>query len=114
MRRLPRAEIEELIHAYRDGASTTALAERYRISQSAVLGLLQRHNVPRRFQPLTDADIDRVEQLYLQGHSFIACAKLTGLPATTINRALHKRGTPIRRKGRPRVTAERTKSIPNT
>ncbi|WP_405135601.1 hypothetical protein [Nocardia sp. NBC_01388] len=51
---------------------------------------------------MTDTDIERAERLYLAGNSLTACAKLTGFPASSINRALNKRGTPMRPAGRPR------------
>ncbi|NNH75912.1 helix-turn-helix domain-containing protein [Nocardia uniformis] len=101
-RRLSRTEKSELIQAYRDGASAAELAHRYRASKSAILELLTKHKVPRRYQSMTDADIERAEQLYLAGHSLTACAELTGFPASSINRALNKRGTPMRPAGRPR------------
>ncbi|MFE3195072.1 hypothetical protein ACFXHA_39120 [Nocardia sp. NPDC059240] len=50
---------------------------------------------------MTATEIDHAEQLYLAGHSLTACAKLTGFPASSINRALNKRGTPMRPAGRP-------------
>ncbi|WP_153411298.1 hypothetical protein [Nocardia macrotermitis] len=81
--------------------STAELARRYHVSKTAVLGLLTRHGVPRRFQSMTATDIDRAERLYRAGHSLASCAKLTGFPATSINRALNKRGTPMRPAGRP-------------
>ncbi|AYF78463.1 helix-turn-helix domain-containing protein [Nocardia yunnanensis] len=102
-RRLSRTEKNELIQAYRDGASTAELARRYRASKSAILELLTKGRVPRRYQSMTEADIDRAEQLYLVGHSLSACAKLTGFPASSINRALNNRGTPMRPAGRPRT-----------
>lgn|GEM_PF-3858055 len=105
-RRLSRATIDALIHAYRDGASTAQLATRFTISKTAVLELLSRHIVPRRYQSMTHADIDHAERLYLAGHSLVTCGKLTGFPASTIKDALHKRGTPMRPAGgRPHARA---------
>ncbi|MFF0496540.1 hypothetical protein ACFYU5_09065 [Nocardia aobensis] len=98
-RRLPRHTIDELVQAYRDGATTIELAHRYDISKTAVLNLLTREGVTRRHQPLTDADIDHLENLYLAGHSLASCSRLTGTPASTIKDALHKRGTPMRPAG---------------
>ena len=95
-RRLPRHTIDELVHAYHDGATTLELAHRYDISKTAVLNLLTREGVTRRHQPLTDADIDHLERLYLAGHSLASCSRVTGTPASTIKDALHKRGTPMR------------------
>ncbi|MFF0496522.1 hypothetical protein ACFYU5_08975 [Nocardia aobensis] len=97
--RLPRHTIDELIHAYRDGATTLELAHRYGISKTAVLNLLTREGITRRHQPLTDTDVDHLERLYLAGHSLTSCSRLTGAPASTIKDALHKRGTPMRTAG---------------
>ncbi|SUA46429.1 Uncharacterised protein [Nocardia africana] len=95
-RRLPRHTIDQLVHAYRDGATTLELAARYDISKTAVLNLLNRECVTRRHQPLTDADINHLENLYLAGHSLASCSRLTGTPASTIKDALHKRRIPMR------------------
>ncbi|MBL1074468.1 hypothetical protein JK358_08665 [Nocardia sp. 2] len=54
---------------------------------------------------MTDADIDHAEQLYLVGHSLTACTELTGFPASSINRALNKRGTSGRPAGWSRTGA---------
>lgn len=61
--------------------------------------MLTREGVTRRHQPLTDTDIDHLERLYLAGHSLASCSRLTGVPASTIKDALHKRGTPMRPAG---------------
>ncbi|WP_297610036.1 hypothetical protein [Nocardia sp.] len=79
-RRLSRTEKNELIQAYREGASTAELARHYRASKSAILELLTKHRIPRRYQSMTDTDIDHAEHLYLAGHSLTVCAKLTGFP----------------------------------
>ncbi|AHH16900.1 hypothetical protein NONO_c21020 [Nocardia nova SH22a] len=102
-RRLSTTEKEELIQAYRDGASTAELAHRYHASKSTVRDLLIRYQIPRRYQPMTDDDVDQAERLYLAGHSLTACAKLTGFPASSIKRALNNRSTPMRPAGRPRA-----------
>ncbi|PPJ36540.1 hypothetical protein C5E45_19115 [Nocardia nova] len=97
--RLPRHTIDALVQDYRDGTATLALAQRYGISKTAVLNLLTREGITRRHQPLTDAEIDHLERLYLAGHSLISCSRLTGTPASTIKDALHTRGTPMRLAG---------------
>ncbi|WP_157163599.1 hypothetical protein [Nocardia aobensis] len=97
--RLPRRTVDELVQAYRDGATTLELAARYDISKTAVLNLLIREGVTRRHQPLTDADIDHLENLYLAGNSLASCSRLSGTPASTIKDGLHKRGTPMRPAG---------------
>ncbi|WP_063012716.1 hypothetical protein [Nocardia kruczakiae] len=98
-RRLPRHTIDQLVQTYRGGATTLELAARYDISKTAVLNLLTREGVTRRHQPLTDADIEHLEHLYLAGHSLASCSRLTGTPATTIKDALRERGTPMRPAG---------------
>ncbi|MGW5106146.1 hypothetical protein [Nocardia sp. NPDC004123] len=91
--------LEQLISAYRDGASTAQLATRFGISKTAVLALLNNRDVPRRFQSIPTDDIDNVERLYLAGHSLASCSRLTGFPASTIRDALRQRGTPMRTPG---------------
>ncbi len=97
--RLASATIDELIGAYRDGTSTTELAKQYRICKTAVLALLTNRGVARRYQSMTTTDIDQAERLYLAGHSFASCSKMTGFPASTIRDALRERGTPMRPTG---------------
>ncbi|WP_305781313.1 hypothetical protein [Nocardia nova] len=98
-RRLPRHTIDQLVQDDRDGATALELAARYDISKTAGLNLLTREGATRRHQPLTDADINHLENLYLAGHSPTSCSRLTGTPASTIEDALHKRGTPMRPAG---------------
>ncbi|WP_216898051.1 hypothetical protein [Nocardia alni] len=98
--------IDELIQAYLDGTPTATLARQYHVSKTAILGLLTRRHIPRRYQSMTDTDIDHAERLYLSGHSLTTCAQLTGFPASSINRALNKRGIPMRPAGRPRADTQ--------
>ncbi|MGW5515652.1 hypothetical protein [Nocardia africana] len=98
-RRLPRHTIDQLVHAYQEGATAPELAARYDISKTAVLNLLSRESVTRRHQPLTETDVDHLENLYLAGYSLASCSRVTGTPASTIKDALHKRGTPMRPAG---------------
>ncbi|MBF5002514.1 hypothetical protein IRT45_35975 [Nocardia sp. BSTN01] len=93
-RHLSRTEKNELIQAYRDGVPAAEFARRYHASKSAILELLAKRKIPRRYQSMTDAGIKHAEKLYLAGHSLTACATLTRFPASSINRALNKRGTP--------------------
>lgn len=60
--------------------------------------------VPRRCQSMTDAGVTHAEQLYRAGLSLTACARLTGFPASSINRALNKQLTAMRSAGRPRAS----------
>lgn len=98
-RRLTPATVAELINAYRAGTSTARLASRFGISKTAILTLLNSHEIPRRFQSIPTDDIDNVERLYLAGHPLASCSRLTGFPASTIRDALRERGTPMRAPG---------------
>ncbi|MQY27301.1 hypothetical protein NRB56_28840 [Nocardia sp. RB56] len=92
-RRLSGVVIEELVRAYRDGSSTAELADRYGISKNAVRYQLSKRGMQRRYQSLTESEVDHVERLYLAGHSLVTCGKLSGFAASSIKDALHRRGT---------------------
>ncbi|WP_280265610.1 hypothetical protein [Nocardia wallacei] len=105
-RRLSPTTVDELVQTYLDGTSAARLDTRYRVSKTAILDLLARRGITRRYRSMTPTDVDHAERLYLAGHSLTACAQLTGFPASSINRALNKRGTSMRPAGRPRGSSQ--------
>lgn len=114
-RRLPRHTIDQLVQDDRDGATALELAARYDISKTAVLNLLTREGATRRHQPLTDADINHLENLYLAGHTLTSCSRLTGThpPAQSktpsTNAAPH---APRRRPPQPHMSRRRVSTHP--
>lgn len=73
-RRLLQSAVEELLQHTAVGISKT---KRYRVSKGAVLTLSTKRDVARSCQSLTEANIDRADQLYIDGHSLAACSELT-------------------------------------
>ncbi|MGV9738457.1 hypothetical protein [Nocardia farcinica] len=62
-RRLSAATIAEVVDAYRCGASTNQLCERYGLSKGGLLKILGEHGVEMRNQPMTEDEIDWAVEL---------------------------------------------------
>ncbi len=91
-RRLRGAEQEELADRYRSGETVNALAETFDITRQTVSKILDRHDVPRRYRLLADADISEASQLYEQGLSLAAVGERLGISARTVLNAFRKVG----------------------
>jgi hypothetical protein len=66
-RRMSAETIAELVHAYRNGASTTELRNHYDLSQGSVIRILHEHGVEMRGQGLADGDVSTAAELYRAG-----------------------------------------------
>ncbi len=98
-RRLPPAEIEELIAGYVAGATAIALAGKHSIHRTTVLALLERHRVSRRGRVLTPDHVERAVSLYASGRSCASIGKELQVNPETIRQALLKAGVAMRRPG---------------
>jgi hypothetical protein len=94
--RLEPGAITELVASYQSGSTCTNLARRYKISKSAVLGILHGHGVTMRHQPLNDEQIAEAIQLYESGRSLAQVGEAMGAAARTIHRTLQTRGVAMR------------------
>ncbi|MBF6216253.1 helix-turn-helix domain-containing protein [Nocardia puris] len=95
-RRLSPATIAELVDAYRGGASTNKLCERYELSKGGLLKILQEHGVQMRNQPMTGEEIDCAVRLYGEGQSLKAIARQIRKAKGSVYKALQGRGVEMR------------------
>jgi len=103
-RRLSEAEIGELVSRYREGASVTALARRYKMHRTTILGHLDRAGVARRRVPrkMTDRTVRQAAASYQKGDSLGVIAGRFGVDASTVAREFKRAGVQIRpRRGSP-------------
>jgi len=103
-RRLPPAEIEELVAGYLAGATAVVLAAKHSIHRTTVLILLERHRVSRRGRVLNSDLIERAVSLYASGLSCASIGKELQVNSETVRQALLKAGIAMRRPGRPSAT----------
>lgn len=87
-RRLSAETIAELVQAYRDGASTTELRQRYHLSQGSVIRILHRHGVQMRNQGLAANDIATAADLYRDGATLAQLGGRFGVSPNAVRRAL--------------------------
>ena len=97
-RRLTSAEIEQLIHLYREGASIDALARRYKIHRTTVIHHLDRAGIARRrvVRKMTDASVALAAERHAQGASLALVASEFAVHERTLARELLRAGTSIR------------------
>jgi transposase-like protein len=96
-RRLSPDTIAELVDAYRTGTSTNQLCRRYDVSKGGILKLLAEHNVPMRYQPMTEDEINQAVRLYVDKElSTHAVAATLRKSKGSVWKALHERGITMR------------------
>ena len=103
LRRLSDAEIQDLIHRYREGASIDALARRYEVHRTTVIHHLDRAGLARRrlVRKMTDESVALAAAQYEQGASLELVASEFGVHQRTVAREFRRAGAPIRpRRGR--------------
>jgi len=94
------------VAAYEAGASVPKLQQRFGSSKSAVVSILREHGVEMRRQPMDEAQLARVIELYESGLSIRQVAAQLGLPKTTVQNALAKTDVVMR----PAVRTPRRKT----
>ncbi|MFJ8848686.1 hypothetical protein ACIRFF_38025 [Streptomyces cyaneofuscatus] len=95
-KRLKNDQVTELIDAYRRGATTYQLADRFEIERQTVSALLKRNGVTSRRRRLTEANVDEAERLYVQGMSLARIADRMHVDDETVRLRLRKRGVQMR------------------
>jgi hypothetical protein len=98
-RRLSTEMIAELVQAYRDGAATTELRQRYDLSQGSVIKILHDHDVTMRRQGLTDDDAATATKLYRRGATLAGLGEQFGVSYSAVRRALVSAGAVLRPRG---------------
>ena len=97
-RRLSRADIDDLLDAYRAGVSINQLAVEFGIHRSTVAGHLDRHCVPRHSEQ-TAWDYDTLREaaeLYATGLSLADVAHEFGVDAQTVANRFRRAGVAMR------------------
>jgi DNA-directed RNA polymerase specialized sigma24 family protein len=97
-RRLTDADATDLAEAYKNGATTYELAERFGIYRDRVSLILEQHVVPRRMQSLTAEQIQQAVALYGHGLSIEKVAHEIGCGKGTIWKELRMAGVQLRRR----------------
>jgi hypothetical protein len=98
-RRLSAETIAELVQAYRDGASTTDLRQRYELSQGSVIKILHSHGVEMRGQGLTDDEVTTAAELHSDGKTLAQLGERFGVSPNAVRRALMSAGVVMRARG---------------
>ena len=84
-RRLSRAELERLIHHYREGASIDGLARRYEVHRTTIIQRLDRVGIARRrvVRKMTNESVAQAAARYEQGASIaVPISLVTTAPRT--------------------------------
>jgi len=91
-RRLSPETLQQLLGDYQAGVSATQLAMRYQLSRGSVRRLLREAQVLRRYQAMTDNEVDQAAELYRSGLTIAQVAVKVGRPWSTVQAALTRRG----------------------
>jgi len=97
-RRLGRADVEQLIAAYKEGNPVPQLVARLNVNRTTVLAHLDRNGVPRRQTgpKLSAKDVAQAADLYRDGISVAAIGHRFGVNASTVGKALRRADVQIR------------------
>lgn len=102
--RLKPDQIQELVEAYRAGATLPELSARFGLHEHTVTEHLKRHSIDRRVngKKLSPEDIEKAADLYRSGLSWVAIAEQFDVNPQTIGTWLKRAGVPMRpRQGGP-------------
>lgn len=89
---------EQLLADYQSGVSAKQLASRYQLSRSSIRIILRESGLPQRYQPMTEAEMDHVVELYVSGLTIAQVAAEVGRPASTVQTALSRRSVAMRQR----------------
>ena len=97
-RRLSPTDIDDLVNAYRAGATISQLAVEFGIHRTTVAGHLDRHGVPRHSElTVWDDDILReAAEMYATGLSLTDVAHQFGIDAQTVANRFRRAGVAVR------------------
>jgi len=97
-RRLSPATVDDIVEAYRAGATINQLAAEFGIHRTTVTGHLDRHRVPRHSkQTAWDDDIlKQAAELYATGLSLAAIAHRFGVDPQTVATRFRRAAIPVR------------------
>ncbi len=95
-RRLGPEGLQQVLTDYQAGISANQLAPRYGLSRASIRSLLRESGVARRYQAMTEAEINRAVELYQSGLTISQVAAKLGRPWSTVQTALTRRGVVMR------------------
>lgn len=95
-RRLSPEALQQLLGDYQAGVSANQLAVRYQLGRSSIRRLLRESGVPRRYQAMTEDEIDQAVDLYESGLTISRAAIQLGRPQSTVQTALSRRDVDMR------------------
>ena len=91
-RRLERAEVAQLVKAYKSGTRVLDLSAQFEIHRNSVRDVLRRQGVPPRARGLTARQVREAALLYGDGHSVAQLGERFNVHAATVWRALRAEG----------------------
>lgn len=95
--RLSPAAQSEVVRKYSDdSASSTALAEEFKVAKSTILRILRGNNVVVRRQPLTGKQVAQAKRLYKSGLSLSEVAEQMSINQETMRVAIIAAGVRLR------------------
>jgi transposase-like protein len=94
--RLPDETVAAIVDAYKAGATTREVGQRFGLAHSSVNKLLKQHGVTARRRSPSLEEVQRAVELYEGGLSTRVVAEHLGYGANTILRALVRAGIAIR------------------
>jgi DNA invertase Pin-like site-specific DNA recombinase len=89
-------QAQELIAAYRAGATVYELGRRFGIHRSTVSKILERHGVAMRVAGMSPEQIDEAVRLYQDGWSLARIGRRMNVNDMTVLRRLQERGVKMR------------------
>jgi hypothetical protein len=95
-RRLSQDQIDELVVAYRAGATLQELSDHFQIHRASISIILERHSVPRRYRMVEGERLDGAIRAYQNGRSVISIADGLGVAGDTVRKALNRAGVKLR------------------
>jgi hypothetical protein len=88
--------VDELVEAYRAGATVFDLAARFSIDRKTVGAHLRRRGVDTKLPGLHPDDVPAAAELYRSGWSLIGIAEKFGTSGNTVRRCLLEAGVELR------------------
>ena len=97
-RRLSPTNIDDLVEAYKAGATISQLAVEFNVHRTTVVGHLDRHGVPRHSEQTAwdDEILSQAAELYAAGLSLADVAQQYGIDAQTVANRFRRAGVPVR------------------
>ena len=97
-RRLSATDIDDLVAAYRAGATISQLAVKFSIHRTTVAGHLDRHGVPHHNEQRAwdDELLTQAAELYASGLSLAGVADQFGIDAQTVANRFQRAGVAVR------------------